>query len=272
MKSLEKYKHPIRRYVPEIVREWLGDIFSTNSQLKGMYPNWQAALSQSSGYCQQNILEATKSASLAVKQGRAKYERDSVLFYDDYKPFPLITCLLAASHKKKHITILDFGGALGSSYYQCHDMLQHLVHIHWIVVEQSHYVDYGNRFFKDKQLIFTDNIQTALDHHPEVALLSSTLQYLEKPYEILQTLIKSDICHLILDRTPFSLLDKELITIQKVPYTIYRASYPCWIFSRTRLLQHLTQSFNLKFEFDAIDRPLGKKNLTAAYKGMYFTR
>ena len=58
---------------------------------------------------------------------RGVYERDSVLFDTIRYSWPLLSDLLrAASEDQNHLSVLDFGGSLGSSYYQNRVFLSHL--------------------------------------------------------------------------------------------------------------------------------------------------
>ena len=77
---------------------------------------------------------------------------------------------------------------------------------------------------------------TAIAIKPNVILLSSVLQYLEKPYEILKELKKINSNFMIIDRTPFTNRQDDIICIQHVPKSIYKASYPLWLFSKMKFI------------------------------------
>jgi putative methyltransferase (TIGR04325 family) len=69
------------------------------------------------GYEADNILEKCKSALLKVKNGEYPYERDSILFDTVQIFFPLLSALFfVALQNKSKISIIDFGGSLGSAY------------------------------------------------------------------------------------------------------------------------------------------------------------
>ena len=85
----------------------------------GNYSNWAEAEKESSGYNSKNILETVKQATLKVKNGQAVYERDSVIFNEIEYSFPILSSLMwVAAQNNGELNILDFGGYLGSSYYQ----------------------------------------------------------------------------------------------------------------------------------------------------------
>jgi putative methyltransferase (TIGR04325 family) len=87
-----------------------------------------------------------------------------------------------------------------------------------------------------------------------VILLSSVIQYIEKPYELLDTIISCGFEWIIFDKTPFvNGNTRDRITIQKVLPTIYSASYPCWFFDKDRFLSYLLLKYDVVEEFECND-------------------
>jgi len=85
----------------------------------GNYPDWEAAKKASAGYDSEIILKKVTDALLKVKDGEASGERDSVLFDKVQYSWPLLAGLLwIASRNNNRLTLLDFGGSLGTSYFQ----------------------------------------------------------------------------------------------------------------------------------------------------------
>lgn len=217
-------RSPLRRY------GWFGN-----------YPNWQAAQLEATGYDSGVILEKVKSSLLKVKNGEAVYERDSVLFdYIEYD-WPVLTGLLwvAAQHQGR-LSVLDFGGSLGSSFFQNRRFLSGLKEVEWSVVEQTHFVKAGVSHFQDEQLKFFNSCEQCMVHHkPNVILLSSVLSYMEEPYELLNYLSSLQIEYMIIDRLPVIKGDKDQIKLQKVDPLIYPATYPAWFFSKSGFLKRI---------------------------------
>ena len=186
-----------------------------------------------SGYDSDAIFQHVREAALKVKRGEAVYERDSVCFYKEDYRWPALACLLSiAAENGGELNVLDFGGALGSFYFQHNFFLNRLKSIRWSVIEQAHFVECGRNEFQNEELRFYSNIDECLANEKvDVVFLSSVLQYLEKPESILIGLSKSKADYVLIDRTPFieSLVDR--ITVQSVPEFIYKASYPAWFFS-----------------------------------------
>lgn len=234
---------------------------------KGCYSSWQEAASKSKGYDSSYILEKVKASMLRVKSGEAVYERDSVLFDSVEYAYPLLADLMwIAAQKNGRLNILDFGGSLGSTYYQNKNFLDFLPDVNWCIVEQDHFVKEGKKHFQSDRLKFYHSVDDCLDDNAiDVVLFSSVLQYLEKPYELLDTVFKGNIEYVIVDRTAF-ISGEDRITIQKVHPSIYKGSYPCWFFNREKFLNFMNNKYTLVHEFDAI----GEANIKSDFKGFLF--
>jgi putative methyltransferase (TIGR04325 family) len=236
----------------------------------GTYASWKEAQGCSGGYDSAAILAKVKQASLQVKNGTAVYERDSVLFNQVHYSFPVLASLLrVALENQGKLSVLDFGGSLGSSYYQCRGFLSGITTLRWNVVEQPNFVDCGKQFFEDESLRFFSNIDSCLAFgKPDVVLLSSVIQYLEKPYEFLERLIEYEFPYLLFDRTAFVEEGSDRLTIQKVPPEIYAASYPAWFLDSNQFLSLLATQYTCLLEFESFDRV----NVPSQFKGFFFRR
>jgi putative methyltransferase (TIGR04325 family) len=217
----------------------------------GNYGSWGEALQHSKGYDDPIILDKVKNAILKVKSGEAVYERDSVLFDKVQYSYPLLAYLLfIATSKEQKLSILDFGGSLGSSYFQCRNFMNHFRQLKWNIVEQKHFFECGRRLFQDGVLSFYDGIEECCNKEsPDVILLSGVLQCLENPYEILTEAMGYGFEYIIVARTLF--IDQpDRITIQKVPPDIYESSYPIWFFNYDRFHSFFKGQYELIDETD----------------------
>jgi len=227
-----------------------------SNQFSGDYLSWQAALDAAGGYDMPGILARVREAALKVKRGEAVFERDSVCFDHEEYRWLTLACLLrvAAEHGGK-LRVLDFGGSLGSFYFQHRKHFQGLRQVRWAVVEQSHYAACGRKEFQDGVLRFHGTIEECLaEGAVDVVLCSSVLQYLEKPYDMLANLAHSGVPYILLDRTPFIARGKDRLTVQHVPPSIYSASYPAWFFSGQYFLGEVRRlGLQVEAEFPADD-------------------
>jgi putative methyltransferase (TIGR04325 family) len=195
---------------------------------EGPFATWDEAMRMSSGYDSQQILDKVLAATVKVKNGQAAYERDSVLFDEVQYAWPAVAGLMwAAAQDSGRLSVLDFGGSLGSSYFQNRQLLKDIKDVRWSIIEQAHFVKAGKQHLQDEQLRFYEAIDECVKaEKPNVVLLSSALQYVEKPYEILESLSEIGAILFIVDRTPFWSENTESLVIQQVPPRIYPASYP----------------------------------------------
>ncbi|RME57500.1 methyltransferase, TIGR04325 family [Candidatus Parcubacteria bacterium] len=206
---------------------------SRGVSFQGDYPSCEAAERAAGGYDAPAILEKVRQAALKVKRGEAVFERDSVFFCHEEYRWPTLACLLRiAAENGGRLRVVDFGGSLGSFWFQHRKHLLGLKDVRWTVVEQPHYVACGREEFQDETLRFAGTLEEA--GPADAIFCSSVLQYLPDPYEWLKRLAESDIRWLLLDRTPFIEADRDRLTVQHVPPSIYPASYPAWFFSRRR--------------------------------------
>ena len=220
------------------------------------------------------ILERVRRASHQVLSGKAGGERDSVLFERAPYPFPVIaTMLRAALENDRSLSVLDFGGALGSSYRQCKDFLKNVRSLHWGVVEQAHYVKCGKQEFEDESLRFYETVEAgALASRPHVILVSGVLQYMAAPEEVLMSFVATGTQYIVIDRTPVSMSRRQIISTQIVPRSIIPSSYPLWLFDENRLKAPLLAEYEEIASFPAVDGTLGSGALQAAFKGFIFKK
>jgi len=265
-----KIRKHLSNWLPPVVVESLKPVLGRTIYFKGRFHNWSEARAHSTGYDSDLILEKVKEAQLKVKAGEAAFERDSVLFDRIHHSFPVLAALqnVALRHAGR-LSVLDYGGSLGSSYFQCQPFLGGLNKLQWSVVEQTNFVHCGKRLFTDDTLNFFDTIADCVaKKHPNATLLSSVLQYVPEPYAVLDELMQSGLPVIVVDRTPYSDLDDDFITIQHVPKKIYPASYPCWIFSRARFQAHVDIRYKIIAEFESADGPGRVHDTPFSFGGM----
>jgi putative methyltransferase (TIGR04325 family) len=242
----------------------------------GNFSTWEEAKTQCTGYDDVLILEKVKTSVLKVKNGEAVYERDSVLFDKiEYSNKVLDVFNIIIKENDGELAIIDFGGSLGSCYFQYRNLLSNLKKINWNVVEQKHFVDCGNKYIKDENLVFYYSINEVLaEKNSNVLFLSGVIQYLEKPYEFINKILHYNFEYIIFDRTAFIENEKDRITIQYVPKNIYKASYPAWFLNEQHFLSLFSQDYNLINEFiSEITLPIKLTDGSHVYwKGFIFKR
>jgi putative methyltransferase (TIGR04325 family) len=234
----------------------------------GDYTCWDDAVKNSSGYNSVKIVEKVKDALLKVKNGGIGFERDSVFFDKIEYSWPVLTGLLwVGAQRGGKINVMDFGGSLGSTYFQYRKFFS-AIDVEWNVVEQELFVSYGMKFFQNANLKFYHSMSDCLkENKVDVVLLSSVLPYLEEPYKLLDEIFSLNIPYLILDKMPFLTGgEHDRLTVQRVPPTVYEASYPAWFFNETKFLKVLASRYELIEEFENDD----KANIPSVFKGFIF--
>jgi putative methyltransferase (TIGR04325 family) len=264
-----RFKRAVRDLLPPLISRPLARRF-LDVRYTGDHGSWAGAAQASTGYDAPNILAQVTEAARMVRDGRAAFERDGVLFEKPEFRWPLVACLLREAVKAGgRLRVLDFGGSLGSTYFQNRAALLGVKELKWGVVEQPAFVEVGRREFVNDVLSFHATIDDALRAvAPNVVLFSGVLGWIEDPHTILDRAVAAAVPAIVVDRTPLSPLGRDVAKIQRVPSTIYRASYPCWFLSRERFLAHFVGRYMVRAEFPQIDAPVPG----ASFAGLYFER
>lgn len=242
------FKAIIRDSFPPVLLRLVRRVRSKNNAFSGNYTTWTEAQLQATGYDTEAIFQRVREAALKVKHGEAAFERDSVCFYKEEYRWPTLACLLSiAAERDGKLSVLDFGGALGSFYFQHKKFFNKLKSIRWSVVEQAHFVEFGKNELQNEQLRFYSDIEEFLaNEKADVVFLSSVLQYLEAPHAALFMLAQTQAPYFLIDRTPIHSDVADRLAIQSVPKNIFPATLPAYIFSEKNIDLTLAKSGYLR--------------------------
>lgn len=198
----------------------------------GSFETWdEASRLCGRGYNSEAIFEKVKTAALTVARGDAAYERDSFLFYDKAINYNLMMYLYQILLEEGSLSICDWGGSLGSTYYQHRDLLENQKYI-WTIVEQPHFVSFGKESLEDRRLHFAESLDKIANCN--CILFSGVLQYLKDHDAIIEQACKKAPSYIIIERTPVS--SQSRICIETIHEPIYEALYPIRIFTEAELL------------------------------------
>lgn len=218
-----------------------------NYYFTGNFRCWDDAEKSVTGYEDAAIAQKVLQATKQVMEGKACYERDSILFYNPEFNFRLIGIFGLLVARKNHINILDFGGALGSEYWKNRSFLYKFgTEFTWNVVEQDSYVKLGKEEVSNEELKFYNNINQLKDKI-DLVILSGILQYLPDYKSILSQLLDLDAEFILIERQIVS--DKSRICVQYVGKNIYTASYPVHILEEKELLDIFMEKYKKVTEF-----------------------
>lgn len=246
-------KETLKKVLPPIFLDIYKSAKPNKFGWSGSYNSWQEVQAASKGYDTDSVFEKVSKAALKVKSGEKIYERDSVLYDEIHYSWPLLSALMwIAAQNNGSLKLVDFGGSLGSSYFQNRTFLKDL-DVKWSIVEQPHFVEFGKQYLSDNILGFFETIEQSLKASPaNTIVLSSVLPYIEDPFKLLDQIIQFKFKWLLIDRTPTINQQSDRLTIQKVSPEIYDASYPSWIFSEAKLLEYLKKEYELIEQFESL--------------------
>jgi putative methyltransferase (TIGR04325 family) len=241
----------IKQILPPILLLLVKKIINRNSSnFERGFNSWSEASANISSYNTSEVFDKTLNASRMVRDGKVAYERDSFLFNKVQYDFKLLSSLLLIANIQNRLNVVDFGGALGTSFKQNKKYLDCLqIPKKWAVIEQLEFVRIGKDEFQTDTLVFFESL-SQIKFDVDVVLFGSSLCYLENAYEILDEIKTLLPKFILIVRTPFSDSVDDDIWIQNVPKHIYDASYPVWIFSESKLLAYLADNYALFEEWD----------------------
>lgn len=268
---MKVYSH-LKPFVPPVLADAARRTFRVGMRYDGPFDRWDVAVQASGGYSTDLILERVVHATREVVAGRAAFERDSALFEAPQHRFSLLAGLLhAAALARGRLHVIDFGGALGSVYWQYRALLTGLPDLRWVVVEQPSFVEAGRCEFAGGPLAFeTDFDAAAAQLASPLILASSVLQYVREPETTLRLFAGCGAACLILDRTPISEEETHNVCVQHVPREIYPASYPSWVFARKRLFGDLARRWRVVWELPCDEPRVRSSNgLSFGFNGYY---
>jgi putative methyltransferase (TIGR04325 family) len=259
----------VRDLVPSPFQKWISAL-RPKYGWSGNYASWDEAVKSSTGYDADLIVDKVKESLMKVKRGEAAFERDSVVFDKHEYVWPVLSGLLwIAAMRQGKLNVLDFGGSLGSTFFQYQKFFNALA-VRWNIVEQEKFIRCGKQYFEDDRLRFYATASECLKHQDiDVVLFSSVLPYLEKPYNILQEIVDLEPPFMIFDKMPFLLHGvSDRLTVQVVPSSIYAASYPAWFFNEGKFHAFLTEKYVLVEAFENFECA----NIPSVFKGLIFQR
>jgi len=166
-------------------------------------------------------------------------------------PYAIIANIMKiAQEKSGKISVLDFGGSTGGTYFFCREFLPD-VKMDWTVIEQESIV----RVIKEKKISQEIKFSSEIPKNKkyDVIIISSVLQYLENYTDILRQLLDLDADCIIFDRTlvfASSKSKKDILTIQQNPTAHQKKiTYPCWILNKNNLYLQIPKKYVLINEF-----------------------
>ena len=241
------YNIPIEDYKKIINSR--GVLLSYKTYVKGNYLSNQEAYDflpdkYKKGYAQENILNQVYAATQKVRHGEGAFERDGILFKKkDYNANVMMSLMYALNEYDgiDTVDVLDYGGSLGSIYFQHRGLLDTYKYT-WNIIEQENYVKIGKAKIPEIDFYFTLSEYKEDGKKCDILLLGSVLQYFSNPASMLTELLSCGFDYIIIDRTLFNFTSTTRYGIQYVSPLIYDAAYPISLLSEQELLSIIDEN------------------------------
>lgn len=246
-----KIKSILKRiYFSIVLKTYIHEEANTVYGYRGRFKTWKDAKNLSSGYDSSLILSKVAQSTLDVLNGKASYERDGVTFHRPEYSHRLLFALMYIKNEESKLSVIDFGGSLGSTYFQNKIFIDKISDSKWAIVEQECFEKLAREIKVDSYIDYYSRIEDAFRIvKPNCLIMSGVLPYLENDLEILDNLLMHKPKYIYLDRTATINLSEDIISIHYVPPSIYDASYPVRLLSYPSLVKRLEQNYSVIFEF-----------------------
>ena len=252
---------------------WYASYFRSRNKFLGRFKTFSLALKNvRDGYASSELLDQIINVNKLVLDGHIVQERDGVeltAFENSYQ-INFYLLLEKALLKTDRISVLDFGGGLGTAYRQFKFFTQQ--QISWTIVEQHQLVAEGIKNFSSEELSFTCEIPEV---NYNVVLFSAVLDFVEDPYAILVEISKKISPKLIIvDRSLFHSGPEDFYTIKATAKHITSGhKYPVAWFSEKKFVARVEALGYKKIdEWKTNDGQVVNRSSVGVYKGFTFRK
>jgi putative methyltransferase (TIGR04325 family) len=264
----------LKKLIPGFVITHLNQRLGRVNQYKGSYESWQHALSRSSGYTSQKLVNKVIESNTAVITNKARYERDGVIFDEISYAMELNACLLLGYIQKDSnqiYEIVDFGGSLGTTYRQFEEFTNYKLNFSWNIIEQEKLYEFGSANFENEKLRFYSSAKTTFtDFTPDIILFSAVLEFIEDFNFLLRGAISAGSEYIVFDRLPIWKGAVNHLSVLVAAKHI-SGSYPCWIFHEY-FLEEILEGYELVSKWSALGGEFKFAAGNAEYIGMLWRK
>jgi putative methyltransferase (TIGR04325 family) len=201
--------------------------------------SWNTALAKSIGYESSSVVGPVIEAA---RQLRNDCQEAALATSRYHQVASGMLCCIAQYDLKKNqpIRVLDFGGGSADYFFQFEKFVPH-ISFEWTVLETPALAEAMQRDLghDHANLRWVDSFEKTSESY-DVVLCSSVLQYVEKPFEVLDQLVKKS-QFLILNRLPLVDTAEHFVAVQRIVTKRKRGSYPAHFFSESKFMQDLSQ-------------------------------
>lgn len=236
------------------------------------FKNWSEAKSASIGYSEGSILQKVSSQTVLMIESNSGWVRDGFYFNDVQINHEILSFLALHSARLQSLRVIDFGGGLGTTYFQNRNILEKFgIKVCWNVIEQPNFVAEGKLVLESiPNLHFFETLNEASITSSDIVIFSSVLEYLEHSYQFLEEIMNLEFKPLgiLIDRSPIDLIDKDRYVVQDVDQSIHQARLPLRILGQDKILEILSSDYELLSDWVSSTQPDPKSTA----RGLYFLR
>ncbi len=223
----------VLRIIPGPIRDVIRGILAPVIGFR-VAKNWSDATSRSSGYQSLQTINALVGTEpvdgpnqVFGKNVGSRFQQVALAFLEG----------IASVQHQSMVRVLDIGGGLGEYFFLFEKMAPSL-HLQWTIVETPAVCRLAKNTTPRRANLVWEESLAQVNGQFDIALMSGVVQYVERPYELLDHgIAKSNF--LILNRCPLTPLDDGYVCIQRPGAFESKGSYPVHILSETELINYL---------------------------------
>ena len=180
------FKKILKGILPRFILDILYKFKYQITSYIGPYQNWEIAQQNSKGWNDERILDKIVLNTDFCLNNPGYYERDGEVLSDENYPKKIVEFLNETIIDND--VVLDYGGSLGSLYYQIRSKIN-LKILNWVILEQKIFFEASKKIKKNKEISFIEDLENIQNLKPAVIIFSSVLQYLNDPKLIIDKII-----------------------------------------------------------------------------------
>jgi putative methyltransferase (TIGR04325 family) len=241
-------------FLPPRIKVWVRALLSRLTGFRKV-ESWESAVRKSSGY---ESVTVVKPIVAAARRLQSNPQKSTVLDsrYQQIAAGMLFSISQERFSTGEPIRVLDVGGAGADYFYQFQEFAPQ-INLDWTVLETPALAEaMSNEFGRDlPNLRWLDSIENTNEIY-DVVLCSGVLQCVEKPFELLETLVKKS-KFIIINRIPLVESSEHFFAVQNIITNGKRASYPVHFFGEKAFLAELSQYGDIDMKWRVIeDQPV----------------
>lgn len=190
----------------------------------GPFDSWRSAIAKSDGWDVPAVLDKTLAVSMKQKNGTIVFQQDTITYYHIiYSKSILFFIAMASAMEGGKLNIVDFGGSLGTNFFQNKRVLQEFMKrgtCVWSVVERPPTAELGKKLFQDSNLRFFSSLselKADVSDYPPSFLFTGSLQYVDDPSALLSEVAEQGVRLIAFDRLLVSSEEHHEIFVQRPP-------------------------------------------------------